>query len=174
MLQEIDRLKEKTIDPRLPSVLVGHAYIRGSELHNLYKISEREDVIFEPGDIPSNWSYAAFGHIHKPQALAGTTHIRYSGSIERLDYGEHKDNKSVVLVEIASGGRTQDPICLPLNATPIYRIEISDPQTQLPRLKEQYPDFQRALAAFKLIYKPGTYNRDAVRRELETIFPPLV
>lgn len=170
MIRQINQIKEKKVNPRLPSVLVGHAHIRGSEIHNRYRISEREDIVFEPGDIPTNWAYAAFGHIHKPQALAGTTHVRYSGSIERLDYGEREDNKSVVLVEIGSEGRIDEPVCLPLNATPIYRIEITDPK-EIQSLRDKYPEAERALVSYKLVYKPGEHNRDAICRELETIFP---
>lgn len=171
MLKEISRIKDKKINPRLPSVLVGHAHIRGSQIHNLYRISEREDVIFEPADIPTNWAYAAYGHIHKPQTLAGTTHVRYSGSIERLDYGEREDNKSVVLVEVSPEGRNGEPVPLQLNATPIYRVEIHDPEKDIPSLRDKYPQADRALVFYQLVYKPGEHNRDALCRELETIFP---
>lgn len=170
MLQKIDLMKSKYVKPELPSVLVGHAHIRGSELHNLYRISEAEDVVFEAGDIPTNWAYAAYGHIHKPQALAGTTHVRYSGSIERLDFGESDDEKSVVLVEIGAKGRTQEPVCLPLNATPIYRVEINNPE-EISSLKDKYSELDRALVYYKLTYKPGEHNRDAICRDLDKIFP---
>lgn len=171
MIQRIRQFQQRVIDPRLHSVLVGHAHIRGSHIHNLYRISERDDVIFDPGDIPINWAYAAYGHIHKPQALAGTTHVRYCGSIERLDYGERDDEKSVVLFEIGSQGRTGDPVCLRLNATPIYRIEIHDPEKEIPTLRDKYPEAHRALASYELVYKPGVHNPDAICREIETIFP---
>lgn len=171
MIDKINWIKANKINPKFPSILVSHAHIRGSEVHNLYRISEREDVIFETKDMPTNWAYAAFGHIHKPQSLAGTTHVRYSGSIERLDYGEKDDDKSVVLVEIGSEGRIGEPVCLPLNATPIYRLEIDDPVIQIPSLKDKYPNAERALVSYKLVYKPGEHNRDVICRELETIFP---
>lgn len=170
MLKRIDRIKSEHIKPELPTVLVGHAHIRGSQIHNLYQISEGEDVIFEAGDIPTNWAYAAYGHIHKAQALAGTTHVRYSGSIERLDYGERDDEKSVVLVEIGPKGRTQEPVCLPLNATPIYRIEINNPE-EIASLKDEYAELDRALVSYKLTYKPGEHNRDEICRQLDKIFP---
>lgn len=170
MLEKIDLIKNKHINPGLPSVLVSHAHIRGSQLHNLYRISEREDVVFDARDIPPNWAYAAYGHIHKPQPLAGTTHVRYSGSIERLDYGEKDDDKSVVLVEIGAKGRTQEPAILPLNATPIYRIEITNPE-EIASLKDKHAELDRALVFYKLTYKPGEHNRDAICRELDKIFP---
>lgn len=171
MMETINKMQSKYIKPNLPSVLVGHAHVRGNEIHSTYKITEREDVVFDFADIPTNWAYGAFGHIHKPQALAGTTHIRYSGSIERMDKGEKDDEKSVVLVEVGASGRIGKPVCFPLNATPIYDIIITDPELEIPRLKDNYPELERALVSYQLIYQPGKHNRDAICQELERIFP---
>ena len=171
MMATINKIQTKHVKPHLPSVLVGHAHIRGNEIHNTYKITETEDVIFDINDIPTNWAYAAFGHIHKPQALAGTTHIRYSGSIDRMDKGEKDEDKSVVLVEIGASGRIGEPICLPLNATPIYNIIITDPEQVIPQLKDNYSEAERALVSYQLTYQPGKHNRDAICQELERIFP---
>ena len=168
---KLDQFKEGVIDARLPSVMFAHIHVRGGEVHNLYHISEREDVIFEPGEIPTSWAYVGYGHIHKPQAIDGAEHVRYAGSIERFDYGERNDDKSVVLVEVGPKGRRGDPVCLPLDATPIYHIEISDPGSDLIGLRDQYPDSKRALVSYKLIYKPGEHNRDAICEEIESIFP---
>lgn len=57
--------------------------------------------------------YAAFGHIHKPQRVPGTTVGRYAGSPIQLDMGEEGEQKQVVLVE-ASPGRPPEIIEHPL------------------------------------------------------------
>ena len=171
MMDTISKIQSKYVKPNLPSVLVGHAHVRGNEIHNTYKITETEDVIFDFADLPTNWAYGAFGHIHKPQALAGTTHIRYSGSIERMDKGEKDNDKSVVLVEVGASGRVDEPICLPLKATPIYDIQITDPEIEIPALKDLYPEAERALVSYQLTYQPGKHNRDTICQEIERIFP---
>jgi exonuclease SbcD len=48
-------------------------------------------------------SYAAFGHIHKPQALPGTVVGRYAGSPIALDFGEEDESKVAVLVDARPG-----------------------------------------------------------------------
>lgn len=48
-------------------------------------------------------SYAAFGHIHKPQPLPGGAPGRYAGSLIPIDFGEENDLKETVLVEAAPG-----------------------------------------------------------------------
>lgn len=45
-------------------------------------------------------SYVAVGHIHKFQVLNDNPPIIYSGSVERIDFGEEKEEKGFVLVEI--------------------------------------------------------------------------
>ncbi len=171
LLQELSRIRERFVDPRLPSVLAAHIHVRGSQLHNLYRLSEREDVTFDPADIPTQWSYVALGHIHKPQALPGAPHVRYSGSIERFDLGEREEDKSAVLVEIGPQGRVTDPVLLPLNATPIYQVDVLDPEAEIPTLAARYPDADRALVSYRLRYRPGEHNRDECIREIEAVFP---
>lgn len=54
-------------------------------------------------DLPAV-SYAAFGHIHKPQKLPGTQVTgRYAGSPIQLDFGEVGERKSIVLVDLRPG-----------------------------------------------------------------------
>lgn len=48
-------------------------------------------------------SYAAFGHIHKPQRLPGPVPGRYAGSPIQLDFGEEGEEKQVVFVEASPG-----------------------------------------------------------------------
>lgn len=48
-------------------------------------------------------SYAAFGHIHKPQALPGNLPGWYVGSLIQLDFGEEDEDKQVICVEASPG-----------------------------------------------------------------------
>ncbi|MFN3650415.1 MAG: exonuclease SbcCD subunit D [Armatimonadota bacterium] len=174
LLSRLEQIQATRIRPKLPSVLVSHVHVRGSTIHTTYQISEREDVIFEQGEIPVHWAYGAYGHIHKSQALDGTGHIRYAGSIERFDYAEREDEKGVVVVEVGRQGRVGSPQVIPLDATPIHRIEleIEDPERDLSILKDQYSaEATRALVSYRVVYRPGEHDRDAIRREIERLFP---
>ncbi|MDD1784346.1 exonuclease subunit SbcD [Enterovibrio sp. ZSDZ35] len=63
---------------------------------------------FPPAD------YIALGHIHRPQIVAKSDHIRYSGSPIPLSFDELKFNKQVVLVEFDGEARTRiEPISIP-------------------------------------------------------------
>jgi DNA repair protein SbcD/Mre11 len=160
------------LDPKLPTVLAGHVHVRGANVHTLYRISESEDVVFEPGNIPTGWAYVAYGHIHKAQAVfSGSEHVRYAGSIERMDSAERDDEKSVVLFEVTAAGLAGPPRLLPLDPTPFYTVEITDPDEQIPRLAERYPDAARALVSYTLFWEPGRHDRDALARAVQEVFP---
>lgn len=155
-----------------PSVLVAHGYVRNSEIsHTGYKLSERDDIIFELSDLPTNWSYVAYGHIHKPQSLSGSTHIRYAGSLDRFDMGEAGDQKSVVLFEVGPTGQVGSIETLPLNATPLYHLGRITPATSLDELADRYKERDRAITSYELVYRPGKDDVDTYRQDLERLFP---
>lgn len=158
-------------DANLPTVLGAHVHVRGGQVSTLFHISEQEDVVFESNDLPADFAYVALGHIHKPQVLEGQGHVRYSGSIERMDLGEANDNKGVVLVEIGPQGRCGEPICLPLPATPLYRVEVRNPQEQLPQLAMEHGDADRALVYLDITYTAGQDNLETILHDLERLFP---
>lgn len=171
LIKRLNSIMNGRTDPSLYSILVAHVHVRGSQLHNLYHASEKDDVIFQQGELPTHWEYMALGHIHKPQALDGIPYARYAGSPERLNKGERGDEKGAVLVDIGPHGRREDPICLSLDATPFYHLEIFDPETDLQGLRERYPEYERALVSYHLIYKPGEHDPHRISQELHEVFP---
>ena len=62
---------------------------------------------FPPAD------YIALGHIHRPQLVAKTEHIRYSGSPIPLSFDELTSQKQVMLVEFKDGTRHLSAIDVP-------------------------------------------------------------
>jgi exonuclease SbcD len=165
-LQQSDRF-----DKTLQTVLAAHVHVRGAELPTLFRITEQEDVVFSDADLPTGFAYIALGHIHRAQYLGGQKHVRYSGSIERMDLGEKDDAKGVVLFEVGPEGLSGEPAVLPLEATPIYEIEIRSPKDEIPGLRERYPDANNDLVRVVCTYTAGVDNREEILRELNDIFP---
>jgi exonuclease SbcD len=163
--------QSEKFDPRLQTVLAAHVHVRGAELPTLFRISEQEDVVFSDADLPTGFAYIALGHIHRAQYLGGQKHVRYSGSIERMDLGEKDDQKGVVLFDLGPEGLRGEPTVLPLDATPIYEIEIHAPADDLPGLKERYPDAPNDLVRIVCKYTAGVDNREEILRELNGLFP---
>lgn len=161
----------KKLNPALPTVLAAHLHVRGSELHSLHRMTERDDVLFDFADLMPQWAYVALGHIHKPQCLGGANHVRYPGSLDRLDFGETHD-PGVLLVEV-NGATTSDPVPLPIAATPFHTIELSDPEAELPGLAVKYPHHATAIVRLSVSPPAGATSRDEIGRQLRKLFPRL-
>jgi DNA repair exonuclease SbcCD nuclease subunit len=167
-----DLRQHPKFDPKAPAVLSAHVHVYGSQVGpSLFRLSEQEDVVVGGDQLPEQFDYVALGHIHKPQYLGGHPHVRYSGSIERMDLGEQTDAKGAVLFDLGPEGRVGEPTVLPLPATPIYEVSVLDPATDIPRLKAEYPDAQADLVNLHISYTAGKDSLEEVLRDLETIFP---
>jgi DNA repair protein SbcD/Mre11 len=162
---------DSRFDPRLPTVLVAHVHVYGAQVSHLFRLSEDEDVVFSDDQLSTAYAYVALGHIHKPQALGGHAHVRYCGSVERLDLGELLDRKEVTLFDVGPSGLVGEPSSLPLDATPIYDVAIANPREELPTLRDRYPDHATALVNLHVNYTAGVDNLETVLRELDGIFP---
>jgi exonuclease SbcD len=162
-------------DTCLPTVLVAHLHIRGSELNDLsrYVLSERDDVLFDFADLNPGWAYVALGHIHKPQMVKGQVNARYSGSLDRLDFWETHDDHGVLLVEVSRSGLVSEPKWLPIPPTPFNTIPLADPEVELPRLAERYPGRESAITKVIVTRLGVSLSRDEIGRQLRRLFPRL-
>ncbi|MBI2329859.1 exonuclease SbcCD subunit D [Candidatus Daviesbacteria bacterium] len=114
------------INPDSPAVLASHAEIVGAQFGSEKGMAITNDVTIPlPLIQDKRLSYAALGHIHKHQVLSkpgDSPLIIYSGSPERIDFGEEKEEKGICLVEIGSS----TTFCfLPTNARKFLTITIS-------------------------------------------------
>jgi exonuclease SbcD len=158
-------------DPKAPAVLGAHVHLHGSSVGpSLFRITSEEDIVVQGAELPNQFDYIALGHIHKPQWL-GASHVRYSGSIERMDLGEQGDQKGVVLVEVGEDGRNEEPVVLPMPSTPIYEVSVLNPTADIPRLKQEYPDATSDLVNLHIKYTAGSDQLEEVLRDLDRIFP---
>ncbi len=160
------------IDPKVPTVFVGHLHVAGAGLsHTLYRITEQDDVVFDTGFRP-NWAqFVALGHIHKQQALSGLPDVWYAGSLDRLHFDERDDEKGVVLVELGPNGLTRDPEPLLLPATPMHKMVISDPAAELPGLIHRYTDRETALVHVTVTRVPSGPSLEEITRAIRIAFP---
>jgi DNA repair protein SbcD/Mre11 len=94
------------LDPALPAVLAAHVSVIDARIQ---AGSERTMVIGqEPALLLSNvadpaFDYVALGHIHRHQVIGDNPPAVYSGSLERLDFGDEKDDKGFYVLEIDPG-----------------------------------------------------------------------
>ena len=84
------------------NVILGHLFVDGALIGG----GEREVTIgpnyaVSPARIPSDASYVALGHIHRPQQMRGCpAPTYYCGSLLQLDFGERDQDKAVYIVDV--------------------------------------------------------------------------
>ncbi len=100
LAKKIEFLSSK-IDPDIPSMLIAHATVEGATFGSERSVMIGSDVLVPLSTLRnSRFNYVALGHLHKFQVLSEKPPIIYSGSIERIDFGEEKEDKGFVLIEI--------------------------------------------------------------------------
>ena len=84
-----------------PAIFLSHAEIEGASYGSEKGLAIGSDVTIPlPLLQDKRLSYVALGHIHKHQVLSKDPLIVYSGSPQRIDFGEEKEEKGICLVEI--------------------------------------------------------------------------
>jgi len=85
------------------NLFAAHLHVAGATWSQSERALHVSDTYASHVDAIPPVSYAAFGHIHKPQALPGLAVGAYAGSPMQLDFGEEGETKRVVLVDAEPG-----------------------------------------------------------------------
>jgi exonuclease SbcD len=90
----------------IPAILIGHFSVSEASLGSEQNIMIGRDVTVPRSVLTGPvWRYVALGHIHKHQSLNRDQQppVIYSGSIERIDFGEEREPKGFVVACIGDG-----------------------------------------------------------------------
>ncbi|MCX7667138.1 MAG: exonuclease SbcCD subunit D [Gemmataceae bacterium] len=159
-------------DRNLPVILGAHINVGGAITgSSLFRMGQEDDVVFEAKELTEDFDYVALGHIHKPQTIGGRPHVRYSGSIEKMDLGETNDQKEVTVFEIAEEGLIGRPKSIPLPSTPIYNVDVLNPAVDIEFLRQKYREPVQDLVHLHIRYNASRDILEQVLKDLETIFP---
>jgi exonuclease SbcD len=124
------------------------------------------DLMVSPGTLGDpRWDYVALGHIHKHQDLrpkdAYGPPIVYSGSLERIDFGEAYEPKGFCWVELDRAETTWKFV--PVHARDMIELEIDvrNPtetpiQTVVKRIQQQKSTLADAIVKLKITLTPET------------------
>lgn len=91
-------LRAEELYPAKPLIATGHFYLAGSVFSdNNQMIGNLNEI--QADSLPSNVSYYALGHLHKPQNVGKSHRFRYSGSLLQMSFGDSSDKKSVTILD---------------------------------------------------------------------------
>lgn len=129
-------------DPALPLILTAHASVQGATFGGERMVMLGNDLVLS-GEMVRNprLDYVALGHIHKPQNLNEGQHppVIYPGSIERVDFGEARDDKFFIVAEVAPGQSRPDWRRLSTRPFLDYFLRLESPENISARLLAALP-----------------------------------
>jgi DNA repair protein SbcD/Mre11 len=155
------------LDPAIPAVLAGHLTVSsgifsGSEKRAIYGT----DPILLPSQLAIEpFDYVALGHLHRHQNLNqhGYPALVYSGSIERIDFGERKEEKGFCIVSIpAKGQATYEFITVPTRPFLQIEIHINPGTSHTEQILEALKKYSLTDAVVKILYHLPPDTKDLV------------
>jgi exonuclease SbcD len=110
LTDELTELARQAAEHDMPRVLTGHFSVGGAVYGSERSVMLGRDLVIQKSALADPaWDYVALGHIHKhqnltPKRATDAPPIVYSGSLERIDFGEEVEPKGFCWVSLARGG----------------------------------------------------------------------
>jgi exonuclease SbcD len=115
------------VQPDLPAILTVHGSVANAILSSEQSIMMvGHDPIIPLGALTNPvWDYVALGHIHRHQDLhqGQQPPVVYAGSIERIDFGEEREDKGFVWAQVEKGQTTYEFILVPARRFVTLRLD---------------------------------------------------
>lgn len=142
--------------PEIPAIFAAHL----AAAEATYSGSERSVIIGSDPVFPTQilaqkeFDYVALGHIHKYQDLniGNDIPVVYPGSIERINFGEEKEDKGFCLVNIEDGKTSYEFIAVPARRFITIDIDISQEQDPTVALLHEIEKHDLAEAIIRVFY----------------------
>jgi exonuclease SbcD len=96
------------------NLVAAHCMVQGGTIGGGERDAQLIDEYAVPAAaFPPSANYVALGHLHRAQEIPGAAPLWYSGSPIQVDFGEERDTKQVLVVEIPDrGGAKVTPVPL--------------------------------------------------------------
>jgi exonuclease SbcD len=169
LIQTLDPALEgeiRQLDPEIPTILLAHLMVDRATLG-----AERLLAVGKGFTVPISllirpeFDYVALGHVHKHQNLNKTNNppIIYPGSIERVDFGEEKEDKGYVMIEIEKKGHLNWQFnALPVRKFLTIKVDVSEKEYPEPIILKAIAKKDIKDAVVRLIYQIRSEQLDLV------------
>ncbi len=155
------------LDPTLPAILAGHLTVTSGIFSGSEKRAiQGTDPVFMPSQLAiAPFDYVALGHLHRYQNLnaQGYPPIIYSGSIERIDFGERREDKGFCDVTLHEKGHTtHEFIKVPTRSFIQIELHLNEIQSQTDQILQELMRHSIKDAVIKIIYHVPQGKKDRV------------
>ena len=132
-LTKIIRTRIEELDPKIPAIFAGHVSV--SEAVTSSEVSMmlgKDHIILRSNIALPQLEYVALGHIHRHQHWGEEPRTVYSGSLQRVDFGEENDKKGFCVIDLdpslLQGKRVTGFDFVPVNARKFLTITVEVPR----------------------------------------------
>jgi exonuclease SbcD len=154
------------VDPSLPAVLAGHFSVSEARLGSERSAMLGRDVVVLKSVLADPvWDYVALGHIHRHQELNNGQHppIVYSGSLERIDFGEEREAKGFVVADVRRGHTDWEFHAVSARRFVTIRADVRDVVDPMPVLLERISQYEIAAAVVRVIVQARSEQEEMIR-----------
>jgi exonuclease SbcD len=156
----------RMMKPDIPAIFAAHL----AAAEAIYSGSERSaiigrDPVFSTQVLAQKeFDYVALGHIHKFQDLNLNNHppVVYPGSIERINFGEEKEDKGVCLINMEKGKTSYEFIPLPARKFVTIDVVISEEQDPTNALLREIERYDLSEAVVRVFFTTPAEKEDLV------------
>lgn len=155
----------------MPRVFAGHFTVSGARFGSERSVMLGHDVaVLLSTLIDPTWDYVALGHIHQYQNLnpAGYPAVVYSGSLERIDFGEEREDKGLCWVSAARGSTTYEFVKVRARRFATVRVDVRDEAEPTAAVLAKLAEQDLGGAVVRVVVEIRQGQRSALReREIE-------
>ncbi|MEO0564074.1 MAG: exonuclease SbcCD subunit D, partial [Chloroflexota bacterium] len=135
LADKIEAITTAADEQDMPRLLTGHFTVSGAVVGSERNIMLGRDVAISLSMLADpRWDYVALGHIHKHQDLSkgreDVPPVVYSGSMERIDFGEEGDPKGFCWIELERNATRWEYVAL--SARPFVTIRMDLRESENP------------------------------------------
>ena len=176
MIHRVEAWIEATLaqlDPSIPTVLTFHGTLAGASYG-----SERAGILGHDLVLPRSVvahpgiDYVALGHIHKHQTITDNPPAVYPGSLERIDFGEEKEAKGFVIVDLRKGATSWRFVKVAARPLVTIDVDVREAPAPVERIEHAIAKHQLAGAIVRVLVKclpqqRALFDERAIREQLE-------
>jgi DNA repair protein SbcD/Mre11 len=176
LAEKLDTLAYEADKLDMPRLLTGHFTVSGAVVGSERNIMLGRDVAVSLSMLADpRWDYVALGHVHKHQNLTRTREdapaVVYSGSMERIDFGEEADPKGFCWVELARENTSWKYVQVAARPFVTIRADLRKSDSPTATLTKQMKSLKLDGAVVRVILQltpegEGAFNEASVRRVL--------
>lgn len=166
LVKKIDDLLTSFIvkmDQSLPTIFTFHVGIDQATIG-----AEKDLMVGKSFSVPlsvvakKEFDYVALGHIHKMQVLTTNPPVVYPGSIERVDFGEEKEDKGFMVIDLERHKTTYEFIKLPARKFITIDVDVSESEDPTKDIIKAIKKENIVEAIIRLRYQVEAHNTHLV------------